>query len=134
VKRQRVSTTIAPLTSIIIRMDTEAAEVVAVASEEIKISTSRSTTLMRRALLSLRTKIIIITTILQRDTRTLLEVDSVAEEAVTSRKKVKDKEEAAEAEVADLGLLKNIEMKVRLERPNLSSLLMTTVLRVNLNE
>jgi hypothetical protein len=113
VKRQRVSTTIAPLTSIIIRMDTEAAEVVAVASEEIKISTSRSTTLMRRALLSLRTKIIIITTILQRDTRTLLEVDSVAEEAVTSRKKVKDKEEAAEAEVADLGLLKNIEIKAR---------------------
>jgi hypothetical protein len=70
------------------------------------------------------------TTILQEDIRMQQEEISVEEEEA-SKKMAKDN---AGVEEADLGLLKNIEMKVRLERPNLSSLLMTTVLRVNLNE
>jgi hypothetical protein len=75
------------------------------------------------------------TTILQEDIRMQQEEISVEEEdkeeEEASKKMAKDNAGVVEA---DLGLLKNIEMKVRLERPNLSSLVMTTVLRVNLNE
>jgi hypothetical protein len=76
---------------------------------------------------------IITATILLEDTRTPPEeLTAVEEEANTRRAKV-SVGTVVDA-VADPGLLKNIEIKVRLESPSLNNLLRTTAPRVMLNE
>lgn len=112
VRRPRASKTRAPLTTTTTRRATEAAEVAVADTVEPRTSTSESITPMRRDSPLLRMRRIITTTTLQEDTRMLPEVDSVEAEAAT-RRTVRDTVEVVEAVVADPGLLKNIEIKVR---------------------
>ena len=72
-------------------------------------------------------------TILQEDTRTPREEVTVVEEAANTRR-VKVSVATVVVAAADPGLLKNIEIKVRLESPSLSNQLRTTAPRVMLNE
>ena len=112
VKRPRVTKTRSQLTIITTRMATEAAEVVVADSVETRATTSESITPMRRASPLLRMRITITTTTLLEDTKMLPEVDS-EEAEVATRRTVRDTAVVVEAVVADPGLLKNIEIKVR---------------------
>jgi hypothetical protein len=112
VRRLRVIKTKAPLTTTTTRRATEVAEVAVAVSAEARAITSESITPMRRALLLSRMRRTITTITPQEDTRMPPEVDSVEEEVAT-RKTVRETAEVVEAVVADLGLLKNIEIKVR---------------------
>ena len=112
VRRPRVNKTRAPLTTTTTRRVTEAAEVAVADTAEPRTSTSENITPMRRDSPLLRMRRIITTTTLQEDTKMLPEVDSVEAEAAI-RRTVRDTVEVVEAVVADPGLLKNIEIKVR---------------------
>jgi hypothetical protein len=124
--------------SITTRMATEAAEVaeaavVVTVATSPTTSTTESITQTKKDSQSSRMRRIITATILLEDTRTPPEeLTAVEEEANTRRAKV-SVGTVVDA-VADPGLLKNIEIKVRLESPSLNNLLRTTAPRVMLNE
>lgn len=110
----------------------EAAVVVTVATSPTTF-TSESITQMKRDSQSSRMRRTITATILQEDTRTPQEEVTVVEEAANTRR-VKVSVATVVVVAADPGLLKNIEIKVRLESPSLSNQLRTTAPREMLNE